>query len=380
MAANNGNRSNRSVVVLQLSGGNDYLNTVVPFENGLYYDNRPTVHVAADQVLDIGGGLGFRPEMAPIKSLWDEGKVAVINGIGYPNPNRSHFRSMDIWHTALPDDIGQEGWLGRVIRELDPKGDNVLTGVNFGRGLPRALGLRGVPVASVGNLETYGLFPDIQDDALRKYALDAFAMMYGGARGKDAVMDFLGQTGLDALKGADILRTAPAKYSSSIEYADNPIAQSMKSVAQVMFADLGTRVYYTQHGSFDTHSGELATHATLWDDVAGAVGDFMDDVKEHDREDDMVLFLFSEFGRRIKDNGSGSDHGSGGVAFIIGNNVKGGMYGEYPSLEFEQQLEGDLHYNNDFRSSYTTILEQWLHLDAAPIVNGRFEAFDMIAA
>ena len=380
MAANNGNRSNRSIVVLQLSGGNDYLNTVVPFENGLYYDNRPTVHVAADQVLDIGGGLGFRPEMAPIKSLWDEGKVAVINGIGYPNPNRSHFRSMDIWHTALPDDIGQEGWLGRVIREIDPKGDNVLTGVNFGRGLPRALGLRGVPVASVGNLDTYGLFPDIQDEALRKYALDAFAMMYGGARGKDAVMDFLGQTGLDALRGADILRTAPAKYSSSIEYADNPIAQSMRSVAQVMFADLGTRVYYTQHGSFDTHSGEVATHATLWDDVAGAVGDFMDDVKEHDREDDVVLFLFSEFGRRIKDNGSGSDHGSGGVAFVIGNNVKGGMYGEYPSLEFEHQLEGDLHFNNDFRSTYTTILEQWLHLDAAPIVNGRFEAFDMIAA
>ncbi len=380
MAANNGNRSNRSIVVLQLSGGNDYLNTVVPFENGLYYDNRPTVHVAPDQVLDIGGGLGFRPQMEPIKHLWDEGKVAVINGIGYPNPNRSHFRSMDIWHTALPDDIGQEGWLGRVIRELDPKGDNVLTGVNFGRGLPRALGLRGVPVASVGNLDTYGLFPDIQDEALRKYALDAFAMMYGGARGKDAVMDFLGQTGLDALRGADILRTAPAKYSSSIEYADNPIAQSMRSVAQVMFADLGTRVYYTQHGSFDTHSGEVATHATLWSDVAGAVGDFMDDVKEHDREDDVVLFLFSEFGRRIKDNGSGSDHGSGGVAFVIGNNVKGGMYGEYPSLEFEHQLEGDLHFNNDFRSTYTTILEQWLHLEAAPIVNGRFEAFDMIAA
>ena len=377
MGENNGNRS---LVVLQLSGGNDYLNTVVPFENGLYYDNRPTVHVAADQVLDLGGGLGFRPEMEPVKRLWDEGKVAVINGIGYPNPNRSHFRSMDIWHTALPDDIGQEGWLGRVIRELDPNSENVLTGVNFGRGLPRALGLRGVPVASVGNLDTYGLFPDIQDDALRKYALDAFAMMYGGARGKDAVMDFLGQTGLDALKGADILRTAPAVYSSSIEYADNPIAQSMKSVAQVMFADLGTRVYYTQHGSFDTHSGELATHATLWSDVAGAVGDFMDDVKEHDREDEVVLFLFSEFGRRIKDNGSGSDHGSGGVAFVIGNNVKGGMYGEYPSLEFEHQLEGDLHFNNDFRGTYTTILEQWLKLEAAPIVNGRFEAFDMIAA
>jgi uncharacterized protein (DUF1501 family) len=377
MAAINGNRS---LVVLQLSGGNDYLNTVVPFENGLYYDYRPKVHIAPEQVLDIGGGLGFRPQMESIKRLWDEGKVAIINGIGYPQPNRSHFRSMDIWHTALPDDIGQEGWLGRVIKELDPGCDNVLTGVNFGRGLPRALGLRGVPVASVGNLETYGLFPDIQDETLRKYALDAFAMMYGGARGKDPVMDFLGQTGLDALKGADILRTAPARYSSSIEYADNPIAQSLRSAAQVMFADLGTRVYYTQHGSFDTHSGELATHETLWSDVSGAVGDFMDDLKEHDREDDAVLFLFSEFGRRIQDNGSGSDHGSGGVAFVIGNSVKGGMYGEYPSLKEEEQLEGDLLFNNDFRSTYTSILEQWLHLDAVPIVNGRFEPFDMIAA
>jgi uncharacterized protein (DUF1501 family) len=232
----------------------------------------------------------------------------------------------------------------------------------------------------VGNLETYGLFPDIQDQALRDYALDTFRKMYGGAQGKDAVMGFLGQTGMDAVKGADILRTAPGKYASTVEYAANSIAQALKSAAQVMFADLGTRVYYTQHGSFDTHSGELATHETLWSDVSGAVGDFMDDLKEHDREDDAVLFLFSEFGRRIQDNGSGSDHGSGGVAFVIGNSVKGGMYGEYPSLKEEEQLEGDLLFNNDFRSTYTSILEQWLHLDAVPIVNGRFEPFDMIAA
>ena len=377
MASTNGNRS---LVMVQLSGGNDYLNTVVPYENGLYYDNRTTVHIETEQVLDVGGGLGLRPQMEPIKRLWDEGKVAIINGIGYPQPNRSHFRSMDIWHTALPDDIGQEGWLGRVIKDLDPQSENVLTGVNFGRGLPRALGLRGVPVASVGNLETYGLFPDIEDEALRKYALDAFSMMYGGARGTDAVMDFLGQTGLDALKGADILRTAPAVYSSNVEYADNPIGQSLRSAAQVMFADLGTRVYYTQHGGYDTHSGELATHEKLWTEVSGAVGDFMDDLEEHDREDEAILFLFSEFGRRIKDNGSGTDHGSGGVAFVIGNDVKGGMYGEYPSLKAEDQLEGDLRYNNDFRQTYTTILEQWLGLDAAPIVNGRFEPFDMITA
>ncbi len=372
------NGHDRSLVVIQLSGGNDYLNTLVPYNEGLYYDYRPAVRIEPEQVLQVDDQYGFRPGMEPVKRLWDEGKVAIVNGIGYPNPNRSHFRSMDIWHTALPEDIGNEGWLGRTIRELDPKGDNVLTGVNFGRGLPRALGCRGVPVASVGNLETYGLFPDMQDEALRKFALETFAKMYGGARGGDAVMDFLGQTGTDALKGADILRTAPAMYSSSVEYAANPIAQSLKSAAQVMFADLGTRIFYTEHGSFDTHSGELKTHAQLWDDVAGGIGDFMDDLKEHGREDDVAILVFSEFGRRIKDNGSGTDHGSGGIAFVIGGQVEGGMYGEYPSLKEEDQLDGDLHYNNDFRSTYTTILEDWMRLEAAPIVNGRFESFDLI--
>ncbi len=370
----------RKLIVIQLSGGNDPLNTLVPFNNGLYYDYRPTVHLEPESILKINDQFGFRPGMEPVKRLWDQGKVAIINGIGYPDPNRSHFRSMDIWHTCLPEEVGTEGWLGRVTRDLDPHGENVLTTVNFGRGLPRALGLRGVPVASVGNLETYGLFPDVQDDFLRKYALDTFAKMYGGAEGKDAVMDFLGQTGQDALKGADILRTAPANYSSTIEYAANPFAESLKAAAQVMFADLGTQIYYTQYGSFDTHSGELQKHEQLWKDVASAIGDFTDDVKEHGYDNDTLIFIFTEFGRRIKDNGSGTDHGSGGLAFVIGNSVKGGMYGEYPSLEEEAQLEGDLRFNNDFRQTYTTILEQWIGIDAATIVNGRFEPFNMIAS
>ena len=373
------NGHDRSLVVIQLSGGNDCLNTIVPYNDGSYYDFRPSVRIEQETVLPLNDKLGFNPNMGPIKRLWDEGKVALINGIGYPSPNRSHFRSMDIWHTAEPEKIANEGWLGRAIRELDPKAENVLTGVNFGRGLPRALGCRGVPVASVGNLETYGLFPDVQDEKLRKYALEGFAKMYGGDKGKDAVMDFLGQTGTDALKGADILRTAPARYSSSVEYAANPIAESMKSVAQVMFADLGTRIYYAQHGSFDTHSGQLLSHAKLWDEVSGAVGDFMDDLKEHGREDDAVILIFTEFGRRIRDNGAGTDHGSGGMAFVIGGPVKGGMYGQYPSLKEEDQLEGDLQFNNDFRSTYSTLLEKALGLEAAPIVNGRFEQFDFLS-
>jgi uncharacterized protein (DUF1501 family) len=368
----------KALVVIQLSGGNDCLDTVIPYTNGLYYDFRPTVKIAAEDVLPIDDAFGFHPSMGPIKRLWDEGKVAIINGIGYPHPDRSHFRSMDIWHTAEPEKIGTEGWLGRAIRELDPTGDNVLTGVNFGRGLPRALGCRGVPVASVGNLETYGLFPDLQDERSRQLALETFTRMYGGAAGKDVVRSFLGQTASGALKGADILRTAPAQYASTVTYASTPVAQNLKSMAQVLCADLGTRIYYTQHASFDTHSGELATHAKLWQEVSGAVGSFMDDLQEHGREDDAILFIFSEFGRRIRDNGSGTDHGSGGVAFVIGNAVQGGMYGEYPSLKVEDQLQGDLHFNNDFRCTYSTLLEQCLGLEPRPIVNGQFEQFACI--
>ena len=378
MASGNGN-GKKNLVVIQLTGGNDTLNTVIPYNDGLYYDNRRTVAYKPESVLPISDELAFNPKMGSMKRLWDGGKMALINGIGYPSPNRSRFRSMDIWHTAEPDDIGKEGWLGRTARVLDPNAENVLTAVNFGRGLPRALGVKGVPVASVGNLETYGLFPDLQDDMMRKIALDAFAKMYGGARGQDAVMDFLGQTGSDALKGADILRTAPGLYSSNVEYAANPIADSLKSVAQVMFANLGTRIYYTIQGGYDTHSGEMATHAQLWDHLSGAVGDFWDDLVEHDRQDDTLIFIFSEFGRRIKDNGSGTDHGSGGSAFLVGGQVIGGMYGEYPSLEPEKQLEGDLQFNNDFRRTYATILDRWLHVGSEDIINGSFEPHEIIA-
>ena len=371
------NKREKSLIVIQLSGGNDYLNTIVPYSEGRYYDSRTTVNIPQDRVIPINDQLGFNPSMGPIKSLWDEGKVAVINGIGYEHPNRSHFRSMDIWHTAEPDTIGKEGWLGRAIRDIDPLGENVLTGINFGRGLPRALACPGVSVASVGDLATYGLFPDVQDEELRMFTLEAFSKMYGGAAGRDPVMDLLGQTGKDALLGADILRTAPGLYSSSVEYAPDALAQNVKSISQVFHANLGAKVLYTQHGPFDTHSGELLSHAKLWNEVAGASGSRMEDLKEPDTEEDATILVFSEFGRRIKDNGSGSDHGSGGGAFLIGGAVNGGLFGEYPSLAEAEQIEGDLRSNNDFRSLYTNILEDWMGLDAAPIVNGQFEKFDV---
>ena len=366
----------KKLVVVQLSGGNDALNTVIPYNDGNYYDNRPQVHIDPDKALKLDANLAMNPSMTAIKKLWDEGKVAVINGIGYPEPNRSHFRSMDIWHTAEPTKVLTEGWIGKALRELDPKGENVLGGINFGRGLPRAMSCPGVPVASVGNLDTYGLFPSVSDLQDRNDILNVFSQMYGGAQGRDAVSEFLSQTGEDAMVGADILREAPNKYSSNVEYAANPLANSLRDAARVMFSDVGTKVFYTQHGSFDTHGGELPVHSKLWDDVSSSIGDFVDDVREHGYGDSTAILVFSEFGRRVKDNGSGTDHGSGGVAFLIGESVKGGLYGQYPSLKESNQLNGDLCANNDFRSVYTDILEDWFQVDSVPIVNGTFEKFD----
>ena len=367
------------LAVLQLSGGNDALNTLVPYGDPKYFDHRPTVRVSEDQVLKINDYVGLNPAMAPIKELYDQGKVAIIQGVGYPNPNRSHFRSMDIWHTCEPDKVGNEGWLGRATRNIDPTGENVLTAVNFGRGLPRSLAAPGVPVASVGNLETYGVLTGIEDQQ-RDEALDIFSRMYSPAMGRGQVMDYLSHTGMDALKGADILSTAPEKYSSTVEYDGNSVAQYMRNIAQTHVAGFGTRFLYTTapYNSFDTHAGQMVGHSGLWREVSAAVRDFQDDLNENDAADNMTLLVFTEFGRRVQDNGSGTDHGSGGVAFVIGENVKGGLYGEYPSLADDKLLEGDLHFNNDFRGLYASLLEKWIGIDSKPVVGGTFEQMDFI--
>ena len=369
------NKKDPVLAVLQLSGGNDGLNTIIPYSDPQYYDNRPNVRIQADQVLSINDNIGFNPAMGPLKKLYDEGKVAIIQGIGYPTPSRSHFRSMDIWHTCEPDKIGDEGWLGRAIRDLDPNKGNVLTGVNFGRGLPRALAAPGVPVASVGDLETYGVLTGIDDDSQRAKALDVFSRVYSPMIGKGPVVDYLAQTGLDALKGADILSSALDTYSSTIEYGGDDVGQYMRNMVQTHLAGFGTRVLYTTapYNSFDTHAGELANHTRLWTETSRAIADFYDDLKEHDASDNVVLLVFTEFGRRVHDNGSGTDHGSGGISFVVGDAVKGGLYGEYPSLQEDKLLEGDLHFNNDFRGLYSTLMEDWMGLDAKPIVGGSFE-------
>jgi len=368
------------LAVLSLSGGNDGLNTVIPYANGLYRDYRPKLGIAAEQVIKLNDEIGLHPSMGPLKQYWDEGKLAIFLGIGYPHASYSHFRSMDIWHTCEPDKIGTEGWLGQAIKELDPKADNVLTGVNFGRGLPRALAKEGVPVASVGNLETYGLLTGIDGEEQRTEALDVFGRMYGPTIGSAYALDYIRRTGTEALKGADILATAPGRYSSSVEYSSSAVGQYMKYIAQTHLAGFGTRVLYTTspYNGFDTHANQAQAHSGLWTDVSRNVDTFMDDLREHNASDNVTLLMFSEFGRRISDNGSGTDHGAGSVAFAIGEHVKGGLYGEYPSLEPSKQEEGgNVAHNLDFRSVYTTLLEDWLGVDPVPIA-GKFEKISFI--
>ena len=361
------------LVVLQLTGGNDYLNSVIPYTDPLYRDNHPATAIPEDEVIALDDQLGLHPSMGLIKKMYDQGNVGIIHGVGYPNSVRSHFRSMDIWHTCEPDTLGTEGWLGLAARDLDPQKENIVTTVSFGPSLFRALVTPGVPVACVDELETYGLLTDIQPEDQRAKILNRFVRMYSPAIGTDAVMDYLGQTGLEAMDGADILKQALPMYSSSVEYPDTSIAQKLKGIAQIHLANLGTRIFYCDHGGFDTHSNQLISHAFLWTDVSTAIDNFFADLREHDASDNVVMLLFSEFGRRVKDNGSGTDHGAAGPAFVIGDPVKGGQYGEYPSMQPEDLQQGDLVPSLDFRGLYSTVLEDWLGLDAKPIVKGTFE-------
>jgi uncharacterized protein (DUF1501 family) len=378
---NGGNGSGKApvFVVLQLSGGNDVLNTVVPHSEGLYYDFRSTTGIAQDAVIRLDDKLGLHPTMGPIKNMWDQGNVAIINGIGYPQPDRSHFRSMDIWHTAEPEKFVSDGWLGKVIREIDQQKLNVCTGVSFGTGLPRAMYLSGTPAMSVSQLEGYGLLTTLAGEKQRR-ALNAFTRMYTPEEfdEQNMLLEHLGQTGIDTLTSVDMLKSAPENYTSTVEYAPDPLSQNLKGIAQVHLSGIGTRIFYAQIGGFDVHGNESNLQSMLWDNVSRSVNDFFTDLREHDAAEEVVMLLFSEFGRRVKDNGNGTDHGSGGSAFMIGDRVNGGFYGDYPSLEPSKQLNGDLQFNNDFRSLYSSILDQWMGIDPTVIINGQFDQFENI--
>jgi uncharacterized protein (DUF1501 family) len=237
----------------------------------------------------------------------------------------------------------------------------------------------GVPITSVGDLDNYGVMSGITSEAERRQALEIFEKMYGPAVGTGPVREYVAQTGMDVLRGADVLNRAPEVYSSTVEYADNPIANSLRDAARVHLADLGTRIIYTQHGGYDTHANEVPNHPRLLTDLSGAIMDFFQDIRDHGASENVAMLVFTEFGRRIRDNGSGCDHGAGGGSFVIGERVKGGLYAEYPSLDIDRQTDGDMAHTYDFRGLYTTLLEEWMGVEAAPIVRGQYEKIPIFA-
>ncbi len=376
----NGAASDPVLVIIQLTGGLDFMNTLVPYTEGAYYDARPHVAIPQEQLLPLNETLGFHPSALRLEGLYEAGDLAIVQGIGYPNSDRSHFRGMDIWHTCEPDVVSTEGWIGKLVRELDPGSENALTAVSFGRGLPRACAAPGVTVTSVGDLDRYGLMTGIEREQERTVNLDLFRRMYTPAVGAGTVRDYLGQTGRDVLSGADLLAEVPGGYRTTVEWGSNPIASALRDVARVHTAGLGTRVFYTQHAGYDYHAHQPGTHDRLLAELSGALSDFLTDLRNHDAAENVAVLVFSEFGRRIRDNGSGTDHGSGGGAYILGEAVKGGLYAEYPSVKPKDWLnEEDLAHTIDFRGIYGTMLEQWMGVEAAPIVGGTFEQIQPFA-
>ena len=367
------NKKDPVIVILQLSGGNDYLNTVIPYTDPIYRDTRPTVGIPEQDIIKLNNELGLHPSMGIMKDIYDQGNLAIIHGVGYPDSPRSHFRSMDIWHTCEPEKMGTEGWLGLAARDIDPHKENVVTTVSMGPSMFRAVSVPGVPVAAVDTLDNYGLLTGIPTESQRNKILNRFTQMYTPTIGSGMVMEYLGETGLEAMKGADILKVAPERYSSNVEYADTVIARRLRDIARIHLANVGTRIFYCDYGSFDSHANQGDMLSNLWSDISAAVGDFFSDLKEHNADDNVIMLMFSEFGRRVQDNGSGTDHGAAGAAFAIGESVKGGFYGEYPSRKASDLQQGDLVPNLDFRGLYSTVLEDWLGLDAIPIVKGNFE-------
>jgi len=376
--------SNNLLVVIQLNGGNDGLNTVIPYSNGLYYDARPSLNVPQKDVLPINNELGLHPKLANLKKLYDGGKVAIINGVGYPNSSRSHFRGTDIWMSANPENIERTGWLGRFLDESIARFHNVKTpAANIGGTLPLTLKGAKVVVPSIVNLQSFQLQTDEKYPQDRANRLQIFSQLNSQPFDANAYLAYVSQTGLGAHQSAEELQQAVKKYKSSVQYPTDPFGQGLKLIAQIIAAGVGTQIMHVAIGGFDTHASQNSerpvSQPTLLERVDSGINAFHQDLVQMGVANDVLIMTFSEFGRRVKENGSqGTDHGTAAPLFVLGNRVKGGLFGQYPSLS-QLDNNGDLIYTVDFRSVYATILEDWLKADAKTILRGSFENLGFVA-
>jgi uncharacterized protein (DUF1501 family) len=361
------------LVVIELTGGNDGLNTVIPFKDPEYAKLRPTLKQPEAQVKKINDQLGLHPSLTGLADLLQDHALCVVQGVGYPNPSQSHFRSMDIWQTAsLAEDVN-EGWIGRALKGIPGVPSFHIKSNNE----PSPLALDGAPVRvpSVKTLEEFQLQLSAASAADKQEQRDVIEGAVR-SRGQGGLLDFVQRTAANTYASSRRLQEIGKNYQPKSPYPNTPLAGRLKLAAQLIDAGLGARVFYAAHGNFDTHATQAPAHANLLGQLSGAVTAFFKDLAARGHRDRVLVMTFSEFGRRAKENGSrGTDHGSAAPMLLVGGKVKAGAVGVHPSLT---KLEmGNLKHHTDFRQVYATILDDWLGVPGKDVLGGDFKHVDI---
>jgi len=362
---------NKVVVILQLSGGNDGLNTVIPFRNDLYYKARPRLGIVKDKALALTDEAGLHPALSAFKEFYDDGSLAVLNNVGYPNPDRSHFRSMDIWHTASQStEYWNHGWVGRYLDAQCNGCDKPTQAIEIDDILSLALkgeNMKGIAVKDPRRL--YGT-------ANEKFFRDVMKN-HTDEKGEQPV-DYLYKTMAETLSSADYIFQQSRLHPTNAEYPKTDLGNSMKTIASLIFSEINTKVYYVSLGSFDTHIGQEGQQQRLFTEMNDAMRAFVKDLKANGRFNDVMLFTFSEFGRRVAQNASGgTDHGTANNMFLVSGGLKQkGLINELPDLA--DLDEGDLKYKVDFKNVYATVLNKWLKADDKAILGKKYDYLNFI--
>jgi uncharacterized protein (DUF1501 family) len=399
-------RDSTILVVLQLAGGNDGLNTVIPFADDAYRRARPTLGLAPDKVLKLSDQIGLNPALAPLRALFDEGHLGIIQGVGYPNPNRSHFRSTEIWQTASDANENRaNGWLGSYFDHCCPGADPTV-GVAIGGTSPQAFAAKTPTGVSFARPEQYRWINYEKTDGKmgaseyffrqlnqpEEVASDLSSMLGGasdvvGGGSVDAIagaardgsnpLDFLERTALDAQVSSDRVLAIARKTKPLVTYPGGRLSESLSLVGRMIAGGLPTRVYYVSLGGFDTHQNQIPAHERLLTELGAALAAFAADLKAQGNFERVMLMTFSEFGRRVEQNASGgTDHGAAAPMFVMGGRAKPGLFGKMPSLT--QLFQGDLIHTIDFRSVYAGVLEQWLGVASQPVLGRKFNPLSLV--
>ncbi len=377
----------RTLVVIQLAGGHDGLNTVIPLSGqnaSRYRTLRPTLAIPEADVIPLGADaanhqLGLHPNLELWKALYDQGRMGIIQAVGYATPNHSHEGSTMIWHQASPERTVSTDWLDDYWDMAFPSQDNPLLSVAIGKDLPMSLQASQTRVPAVDNIKQYHFKVKPSQDAAAR--TQAFLALNREAAPEHVLYERVRQAALDTFEGAMGLQSASASYvpDPDISYErSNPLAQALKQVAQIMASDAGTHILYVSLNSFDTHGTQLPKHAKLLGMLAEAIDVFDQDLQRLGLADDVLIMTWSEFGSKARENGNaGTGHGAASPQFVFGNAVKGGIFGEHPNLRALSDID-DLQYRIDFRSYYATILERWLEVDSREVLGEPFELIDFI--